>query len=194
MTRLLSRCSSVLRRNVSHARARSWSRNGGGSFRRQSPGCASALRSTQIRNLSSASAPVRPGSITKLTITMWRGLSTFVFDAFACPNTSDVTIRVEVPQGMEVGRLGLRLRVIRGSVPFRVPKSAIAIGNDGAASHGFVEPSTRTRPAIHATLAAQLVSSDGSEGAWHEVDVDVPEAPPAVYVHPTLSSMLFEAL
>jgi hypothetical protein len=128
-----------------------------------------------------------PAKITRMTVTVWRTLSTFVF---ACENTSSVEFHVETAPGVDLGRLGLRLKVVRGELPFYVPEFAVTLGADGVAIQSWIEAESRTRMALRARLAAQLVSSDGTQGPWIEFDVDEPSQPPAVYVHPALLSLL----
>ncbi len=101
-----------------------------------------------------------------------------------CPELASIVLTFRSRERSPIwGGIGVRLRVVRGEVPFRIPEYPIAIASDGSIGTHWVEWPAAQRPAFHAVLAASLVTPDGKTGPWRYVEI-ADGRRPAAYVWP----------
>jgi len=97
-----------------------------------------------------------------------------------CPEIPTVVLVLESDTRANLDGFGVRLRLLRGKVPFDVPPDPITVWGGGkVASHWYENPS-RARKGFQARLAASLVSASGDEGPAVEFEIDEPPRPPVL--------------
>ncbi len=106
-------------------------------------------------------------------------VTTYIARSEVCPFASCfgrafVAFELHTTNDRDAHRYGLRLRTLRGHVPFPVPTFPLLLHKNATVNGTWSEPFSPAQDSFKATLEARLVGPGGEEGAPYVFEVEDP--------------------